>query len=49
MSPFWAMDDISAGLSKLAKDLDAGAWARRYSELLNLDACDFGYRLVTTK
>jgi SAM-dependent methyltransferase len=49
MSPFWAMDDISEGLSKLAGDLDTGAWARRYSELLSLDERDFGYRLVTTK
>ena len=49
MSSFWAVDDISEGLRKLASDLDSGAWAQRYSELLNLDECDFGYRLVTTK
>jgi len=49
MSSFWAVGNISEGLRKLASDLDTGAWARRYSELLNLDECDFGYRLVTTK
>lgn len=49
MSSFWALDDISEGLGKLASDLDTGAWAQRYSELLDLDECDFGYRLVTTK
>ncbi len=49
MSSFWAVDNISGGLRKLGRDLDTGAWARRYSELLNLDECDFGYRLVTTK
>jgi SAM-dependent methyltransferase len=49
MSSFWAVDNVSEGLSKLASDLDTGAWARRYSELLSLDACDVGYRLVTTK
>lgn len=49
MSSFWAVDNISEGLGKLASDLDTGAWAQRYSELLDLDECDFGYRLVTTK
>ncbi len=49
ISCFWAMDNVSAALKKLAGDLDSGAWARRYSELLDLDEYDFGYRLVTTK
>jgi len=49
MSSFWAVDNISAGLRKLENDLDTGAWARWYSELLGLDAYDVGYRLVTTK
>lgn len=49
MSSFWAIDNVSAGLEKLASDLDSGEWARRYFELLDLDACDLGYRLITTK
>ncbi|WP_119165967.1 class I SAM-dependent methyltransferase [Algihabitans albus] len=49
MSSFWALGNISEKLQKLASDLDSGAWAQRYSELLNLDACDLGYRLVTTE
>jgi len=49
MSSFWAIGDITERLRKLANDLDTGTWAQRYSELLNLDECDFGYRLVTTK
>jgi SAM-dependent methyltransferase len=49
ISSFWAVDNISEGLRKLASDLDTGAWAQRYSELLNLDEYDFGYRLVTAK
>lgn len=49
MSSFWALDNVSEGLRKLAGDLDTGAWAQRYSELLHLDECDLGYRLVTTK
>jgi len=49
MSSFWAIDNISEALNKLTNDLDTGAWAERYSELLNLDECDAGYRLVTTK
>ena len=49
MSSFWAVGDVSEGLGKLASDLDSGAWARRYSDLLDLDACDFGFRLVTAR
>ena len=49
MSSFWAIGNVSEGLGKLASDLDSGAWAQRYSALLDLDECDFGYRLVTTK
>lgn len=49
MSSFWAIDNMTARLSKLAGDLDTGAWAQRYAELLNLEECDLGYRLVTTK
>ena len=49
MSSFWAIDNISERLGKLASDLDAGTWDERHSELLDLDECDVGYRLVTTK
>jgi len=48
MSPFWAIGDISQGLKRLSSDLDAGAWEKRHSDLLDLDECDCGYRLVTT-
>ena len=48
MSSFWAVGDVSGALRRLESDLDSGAWAQRYSELLDLDECDFGYRLVTT-
>jgi len=48
ISSFWAIDNICEELKNLANDLKSGAWAQRYSELLELDACDFGYRLVTT-
>lgn len=49
ISCFWAIDNVSAALEKLADDLDTGAWTQRYSELLELDDYDLGYRLVTTK
>ena len=48
MSSFWATDNAE-GLRRLASDLDTGAWAERYSELLELDDRDVGYRLITTK
>jgi SAM-dependent methyltransferase len=45
-SAFWAIGDVQAGLQALARDLETGAWDRRYAELLDLDAYDAGYRLV---
>jgi len=48
ISCFWAMDNISVALKKLASDLNSGAWAQRYSDLLERDEYDIGYRLVTT-
>lgn len=49
MSPFWAVGDVSQALSRLEKDLESGAWAQHHSRLLDLDACDCGYRLVVTR
>ena len=49
MSCFWALGDVSEELKRLASDLDTGAWAQRYSQLLTLGSCDCGYRLVTTR
>ncbi len=46
ISSFWALGDISQALSRLADDLESGAWERRYSDLLRLDSLDCGYRLV---
>lgn len=49
MSSFWALGDVSDGLGRLEADLESGAWERRYSDLLNLEKLDCGYRLVETK
>ncbi len=49
ISSFWKLKDVSEGLTKLAADLDTGAWAERYSDLVGLDECDLGYRLVTMR
>jgi len=49
ISCFWAMGNVSAALERLESDLDSDAWAQRYSQLLDLDEYDLGYRLVTTK
>ena len=46
ISSFWKIGDISEQLSRLAADLDSGAWAERYSDLLDRDEIDCGYRLV---
>lgn len=37
---------LREGLARLADDLASGAWEDRNSSLLELDRCDFGYRLV---
>jgi hypothetical protein len=47
-SSFWALPDVSEGMERLSRDLESGAWARRYSALLSLDAYDAGYRLIVT-
>jgi SAM-dependent methyltransferase len=49
MSSFWALGDVSTQLGWLRRDLESGAWAARYSELLEADEYDCGYRLVVTK
>ena len=48
MSSFWALDGITEGLSRLTRDLDTGAWAKRHAGLLELAEYDAGYRLVVT-
>lgn len=45
-SSFWAIKNADQELKKLSEDLKTGEWERRYSNLLKLDACDVGYRLV---
>ena len=49
ISSFHAISRISSALEKLENDLNTGRWKQRYSDVLKLDECDFGYRLVTTK
>ena len=46
ISPFWVLGDISEGLGRLEKDLESGAWARRYAHLLDRSEIDCGYRLL---
>ncbi|MBT5881740.1 MAG: class I SAM-dependent methyltransferase [Rhodospirillaceae bacterium] len=45
-SSFWAIDNAETGLQNLRRDIESGAWERRYAELLSLDEYDAGYRLV---
>jgi SAM-dependent methyltransferase len=45
-SSFWAIGNAEAGLQELRRDLESGAWERRYAELLTLEEYDAGYRLV---
>jgi SAM-dependent methyltransferase len=45
-SSFWSIGTAQAGLEKLKRDIESGAWERRYAPLLELDDYDAGYRLV---
>lgn len=45
-SSFWMIEGAEAGLSRLGRDLESGAWDRRYADLAALDTYDAGYRLV---
>lgn len=45
-SSFWLIKGVEEGLEKLKRDLESGAWERRYADLLQLDEYEAGYRLV---
>ena len=49
ISSFWKIGDVTSALNRLAADLESGAWAERYGELLTMESKDCGYRLVTTR
>jgi SAM-dependent methyltransferase len=40
--------EVEAGMARLAADVESGAWADRYSGLLEIDELDVGMRLVVT-
>jgi len=48
-SSFWAIENAGPGLARLAEDIASGEWEKRYGDLLAMDECDAGYRLVTTR
>jgi hypothetical protein len=41
-------EDLAPGLSRLRADIESGAWARRYADLLDRDTLDTGMRLVVS-
>lgn len=45
-SSFWLMKGAEEGLDRLKRDLDSGAWAHRYADLLQQEEYEAGYRLV---
>lgn len=45
-SSFRALKNMDAGLDRLKRDIETGAWARRYADLLARDDYDAGYRLI---
>ena len=45
-SSFWLMKGAQEGLDRLKQDLDNGAWAQRYADILRHEEYEAGYRLV---
>lgn len=45
-SSFWLIKGVEEGLEELKRDLESGAWERRYADLLQQDEYEAGYRLV---
>lgn len=46
-SSFWAIGAAADdGVRRLERDLESGEWARRYADVVRLEAYDAGYRLV---
>lgn len=46
ISTFAKLDKAPKALQQLKADLNSGAWAARYGDLMDLDELDIGYRLV---
>lgn len=46
ISTFAKLDKVPKALQQLKADLNSGAWATRYGDLMDLDELDIGYRLV---
>ncbi len=45
-STFSKIGEVASGVARLRRDLESGAWSRRYGHLLVREALDVGYRLV---
>ncbi|WP_437668908.1 class I SAM-dependent methyltransferase [Sorangium sp. So ce131] len=48
ISAFSRLDDVDAGLRRLADDLESGRWHRRHGHLAEKGSLDLGYRLVVS-
>jgi SAM-dependent methyltransferase len=46
MSGFADLPNVDEGLARLRRDIEAGAWERRFGHLRNDDQIDLGYRLI---
>jgi SAM-dependent methyltransferase len=45
----FAREELAAGIARLARDLESGAWVRKYGHLLQRTELDIGYRLVVAE
>jgi SAM-dependent methyltransferase len=49
ISTFSKIGNVDSNLVRLKKDIDSGAWGRRYLSLSDLDVLDLGYRLIIAR
>lgn len=49
ISGFARLEEVAPRLERLRADLEDGHWQRKNAELLDLEACDLGYRLIVSR
>ena len=47
ISTFSKIEGFEPGITQLRRDIESGDWARRHADLLQINALDLGYGLVT--
>jgi hypothetical protein len=49
ISGFARLQDVEPGIERLRSDIESGNWQRKNADLLGLEVCDIGYRLIMSQ